>query len=90
MLALVNRAANEAIFKSTHAELSKAATIARTAAVRFGVQLPELSAGLDTRSQGFGTAALALHDSYRVPLRGSGLGSRRLTGLAIQHEGFGG
>ena len=89
MLALVNRAANEAIFNSTQEQLEKAATKARTAAVRFGVQLPELTAGLDNRSQGFGTGALALHDSNRVPVRGCGLGSRRLVGLALQHEGLG-
>ena len=89
MLALVHRAANEAIFSSTQEQLEKAASKVRNAAVRFGVQLAELSAGLDTRSQAIGTGALALHDSNRVPVRGCGLGSRRLTGLAIQHEGLG-
>jgi len=89
MLALVNRAANEAIFSTSQKELASAAYRAKTAAKRFGVQLPDLSAGLDTRSQGFGTGALSLHDSSRVPVRATGLGSRRLTGLAIQHEGLG-
>ena len=89
MLALVNRAANEAIFSNSQKELASAATRAKTAAKRFGVQLPDLSVGLDTRSQGFGTGALSLHDSARVPVRATGLGSRRLTGLAIQHEGLG-
>jgi putative ATP-dependent endonuclease of the OLD family len=89
MLALVNRAANEAIFNSTQEQLDRAAARTRKAAVRFGVQLTELTAGLDNRSQGFGTGALALHDSNRVPVRGCGLGSRRLIGLAIQHEGLG-
>jgi putative ATP-dependent endonuclease of OLD family len=89
MLALVNRAANDAILSSTRAELEQAAKRASAAAVRFGVSLPELLVGLDTRSQGFGTGALALHDTNRVPVRGCGLGSKRLTGLAIQHEGLG-
>lgn len=89
MLALVNRSANEAIFNNSRTELEKAAQRASTAAIRFGVQLPDLSAGLDTRSQAFGTGALALHDANRVPVRAFGLGSKRLTGLAIQHEGLG-
>ncbi len=89
MLALVNRAANAAIFSASQRELASAAMRAKAAAIRFGVQLPDLVAGLDTRSQGFGTGALSLHNSTRVPVRASGLGSRRLTGLAIQHEGLG-
>jgi len=89
IFASVNRAASDAISNSEHEGLAKAAKKVKDAANLFGVQLPELSAGLDTRTQGFGVSALALHDSNRIPVRGSGLGSRRLTGLAIQHEGLG-
>jgi len=53
MLALVNRAANEAIFSASQKELASAANRAKVAAKRFGVQFPDLAAGLDTRSQGF-------------------------------------
>lgn len=89
MLALVNRAANESIFANAKTELASAASRAKSAAQRFGVRLSDLAAGLDTRAQGFGTGALSLHESTRVPVRATGLGSRRLTGLAIQHEGLG-
>ncbi len=89
VLAMVHRAANEAVFATENAELCKAANRAKDAAIRFGVALPDLQAGLDTRSQGFGTGALVLHDDTRIPIRSVGLGSRRLTGLAIQHEGLG-
>jgi hypothetical protein len=48
MLALVNRAANESIFGNAKIELTNAAGRAKTAAQRFGVQLSDLTAGLDT------------------------------------------
>lgn len=89
VLAAVHRAANEAVFSTDNEALNKAASRAKDAAVKFGVALPNLQAGLDTRSQGFGTGALVLHDDSRIPIRSVGLGSRRLAGLAIQHEGLG-
>lgn len=89
VLAAVHRAANQAVFSSDNEALNKAASRAKDAAVKFGVALPNLQAGLDTRSQGFGTGALVLHDDSRIPIRSIGLGSRRLAALAIQHEGLG-
>ena len=89
MLAIANRAATEAIAGKSHEELEVVSEKAREAATRFGVQLSELKPGLDTYSLPIGSAALALHDDSSLPLRTLGLGSRRLTGLAIQQSGLG-
>jgi putative ATP-dependent endonuclease of OLD family len=88
-LAVANRATNDAIFSNPNADLEEAAKKVRETARHFGVRLPTLRAGLDVQSSSIGTSALSLHDDRRVPIRASGLGSRRLTGLAIQHEGLG-
>jgi len=89
MLAVANRATNEAIRLSPKSELQDAASKVRETAKLFGVQLSELSAGLDVQSSLLGSSALSLHDDRRIPVRANGLGSRRLTGLAIQHDGVG-
>lgn len=88
-LALANRAANAAIAGTSHDDLESAAKKAQEAARQFGVTTPALRPGLDAQSLSFGTGALALHDESLIPLRSSGLGTRRLTTLAIQQIGLG-
>jgi hypothetical protein len=88
-LALANRAANAAIAAADLDDLQTAAKRAQEAAKEFGVNTSPLKPGLDTQSISFGVSALSLHDERQVPLRAMGLGTRRLTGLAIQKAGLG-
>ena len=89
-LAIANRAAHAAIFNATTLnELDVAAEQVREAAKEFGVNTSTLHPGLDTQMVSFGSGALSLHDEKKIPLRAVGLGSRRLTGLAIQQAGLG-
>ncbi len=88
-LAQAHRAANAAIAGASLAELEAAATKAQEAALAFGVDTLPLRPGLDTQSLSFGTGALSLHDERQVPIRATGLGTRRLMGLAIQQASLG-
>jgi hypothetical protein len=88
-LAIANRAAHKAIAEAPLEDLQKAAEAARTAAVAFGVNIPALRPGLDVQSFSVGSGALALQDLNGVPLRATGLGTRRLAALAVQQTGLG-
>ncbi len=88
-LALANRAANAAIAGTPQADLESAANIAQEAAKEFGVNVTPLKPGLDASALSLGSGALTLHDDQSVPLRATGLGTRRLTALGIQHIGLG-
>jgi len=88
-LAQAHRAANAAIAGASLAELEDAAAKAKQAALAFGVDTLPLRPGLDTQSLSFGSGALSLHDERQVPLRATGLGTRRLIGLAIQQTSLG-
>lgn len=77
------RQARTAIAGLQGTPLHDAATIAQTEAVRLGsAPFVDLRPGLDPRV-GSGSAVLVLHEGS-VPLTNYGLGSRRLTSLAIQ------
>jgi len=88
-LAIANRAAHEAIANASLVDLQEAAEVARKAALEFGVKFPALRPGLDTQSFSVGSGALALQDAQGVPLRATGLGTRRLAALAVEQTGLG-
>lgn len=86
LLAAAGRTAREAVNPGQLGRLQEAATRTAALAEAFGVKpsgtfLPGLDPGLTTP----GAGGLALHDGP-VPLRRSGLGTRRLTLLAVQRE----
>lgn len=77
------RQARSAIESLEGTPLHEAASIAQTEAARLGsAAFTKLTPGLDPRV-GSGSAVLVLHNG-KVPLTNFGLGSRRLTSLAIQ------
>ena len=88
-LALAHRAANAALAGTPHEDLESAASMVQKAAKAFGVTLPPLHPGLDASALSLGSGALTLHDEQSVPLRATGLGTRRLLALGIQDIGLG-
>ena len=82
-LTAAQRRAREASFADTHEKLDAAAKSAYEHAVAFGIPPgPHFQPGLDVRGMG-GAANLVLHQE-RIPLKYSGLGTKRLVTLAIQ------
>jgi putative ATP-dependent endonuclease of the OLD family len=87
VLADASRRAREAVASATLNELKKSAERASEAAGAFGVHPKnQYNVGLDAKLSVTGQSTLTLHDG-QVPARLSGLGSRRLLTLAIQHQG---
>jgi hypothetical protein len=87
-LAAAHRKTRTAVEEADLEALGEAADRAAAAAKAMGAgaknsYVPRLDPG----AVGLGAAALGLHDGH-VPVRGAGLGSRRLTALAIQRESF--
>jgi hypothetical protein len=79
------RHARIAVAELSDTPLHDAAAIARDSAVKLGsAPYEDLRPGLDPRS-GSGASSLVLHEGA-VPLTSFGLGSRRLTSLAIQDQ----
>jgi putative ATP-dependent endonuclease of OLD family len=77
------RQARRVVAELSDTPLHEAATLAQVEAIRLGsAPYVDLRPGLDPRV-GTGSAALVLHEGD-VPLTNYGLGSRRLTSLAIQ------
>lgn len=77
------REARRAVAELVDTPLHSAALLAQTEAIRLGsAPYTDLRPGLDPRI-GSGSASLVLHEGD-VPLTNYGLGSRRLTSLAIQ------
>ena len=54
----------------------------------FGVKMESLRPGLDLKAVSFGAGTISLHEN-KIPLRSFGLGTKRLTSLAIQQSGIG-
>src|SRR6266540_6594436 len=82
IVAEAHRKARAAVFGEANPELQNAADKAQIAAVELGVRpRGTFRPGLNPRSGG--SAALILHDG-EIPVAATGLGSRRLTALAIQ------
>lgn len=78
------RQARDLIKDNPVAEITDAALRARIASISFGAYVgSEFSAGLDTQKISTSLATLTLHNEG-VPIKMSGLGTRRLTALAIQ------
>lgn len=78
------RKARNLIRENPIAELIATAAKVRTASVELGAYTAnEFAAGLDTQRSSTSLATLTLHGEG-VPIRMSGLGTRRLTALAIQ------
>ncbi|HVF12628.1 MAG TPA: AAA family ATPase [Actinomycetota bacterium] len=87
-LASVHRTAREMVNTSQLAALNRAAEVASENARALGAgHNTTYRAALDPGAGGIGTGALGLHDES-VPVRASGLGSRRLAALAIQRASF--
>lgn len=79
------RQARQAVTLLQGTPLHKAAELARRAVIKLGgTSFGTLRPGLDPTA-GSSTATLVLHDGV-VPLTGFGLGTRRLTSLAIQQN----
>jgi hypothetical protein len=87
-ICLANRAACEALEEAPLEDLKESTKIVQGAVKDFGVNLGPLRAGLDTKAISIGTSTIALHEG-KIPLRGFGLGTKRLTALAIQQSGVG-
>ena len=84
-LTAAQRRAREVSFTNSHEKLDAAAKSAYEHAVGFGIPPgPRFQPGLDVRAMG-GAASLALHHE-RIPLKHSGLGTKRLIALAIQRS----
>lgn len=78
------RQARDLVKDNPVAEITDAASRARIASISFGAYVgSEFSAGLDTQKVSTSLSTLTLHDEG-VPIKMSGLGTRRLTALAIQ------
>lgn len=85
-LALVQREAQKAFDEASLPELNAGAEKAKEAAEKFGLEANgEYHPGLDPGSLSLGQGALALYDG-KIPVRAKGLGSRRLTAIALQQS----
>ncbi|MEW6229513.1 MAG: ATP-binding protein, partial [Bacillota bacterium] len=88
VIAVANRRAREAVSEMELEEWQQIADQAKVMARRFGVALDDLRPGLDAQRVRFGQGVLSLYDGP-IPLQSFGLGSRRLTALALQAAGVG-
>lgn len=85
---LANRAACEALEEAPLADLQKSTELVQEAVKDFGVNLGPLRPGLDTKAVSIGAGTISLHEG-KIPLRGYGEGTKRLTSLAIQQSAVG-
>ena len=84
-LTAAQRRAREVSFTDNHEKLDAAAESAYEQAVAFGIpQGPKFRPGLDVRAMG-GAASLALHQE-KIPLKNSGIGTKRLVAFALQRS----
>lgn len=83
-LATAHRSARDMVNSAELAELKAAAERASEKAIELGAGAAQIYVpAMDPDSISVGTGALGLHEG-RVPVRASGLGSRRLAALAVQ------
>jgi len=68
------------------ADLQESTKIVQGTIKNYGVNFDSLRPGLDTKSVSIGAGTISLHDG-KIPLRGYGEGTKRLTSLAIQQSG---
>lgn len=87
-VAIAHRAARAAISSTPLNELQQVAARVQQTVSEFGVSVVALRPGLDLEGTTFGQAAISLHDG-NIPLRATGLGTRRLATLAVQQTGLG-
>lgn len=86
VLANANRSAREAVASASLTELTRSAEIASEIAKEFGVKPQnQYLPGLDAKLSVSGQSTITLHDD-KIPVRMTGLGSRRLLVLAIQQK----
>jgi hypothetical protein len=67
-------------------DLQGSTEIVQNAVKDYGVNFGSLRPGLDTKAVSIGAGTISLHEG-KVPLRGYGMGTKRLTSLAIQQSG---
>lgn len=87
-ICLANRAACQAVEDAPLDDLKKSADVVQNAIAEFGVKMDSVRPGLDTKAVSLGVGTICLHDN-KIPLRSFGLGTKRLTSLAIQQTGIG-
>lgn len=87
-ICMANRAACQAVENAPLDDLKMSAEIVQKAAANFGVKIESLRPGLDSKAVSFGAGTISLHEN-KIPLRSFGLGTKRLTSLAIQESGIG-
>ncbi len=85
---LANRAACEALEEAQLDDLKESTEIVQKTIKDYGVNLGRLRPGLDTKAVSIGIGTISLHEG-KIPLRGYGEGTKRLTSLAIQQSGEG-
>lgn len=88
VIATANRKAREAVGEMELAEWQRVADQAKAMARKYGVPVNALQPGLDVRAIRFGQGVLSLFDGP-IPVQSFGLGSKRLSALAVQEAGIG-
>ncbi len=88
VIAIAHRKAREAVSEMELDEWQQVADQAKAMVRDYGVRVSDLRPGLDTRAVRFGQGVLSLYDGA-VPLQAFGLGSKRLSALAMQEAGIG-
>ena len=83
-----SRQARAIVADADLASLNEATAKARESAKFMGVEFKDLKHGLDAASLSFGNSGLGLHEA-NIPLRQWGLGTRRLSALAVQQSDTG-
>ncbi len=89
-LAELARSARDAFGQQAEAGLSKALEVVQTTAAKLGVPVGDVvKAMLDAQSVSFSGGTIALHNETGVPLKGLGLGSKRLLVAGLQRAAAG-
>lgn len=88
VIAVANRKAREAVSGMDLDEWQKIADKAKEKTRNYGLPVNELRPGLDVNAIRFGQSVLSLYNGA-VPLQSLGLGSKRLSALAVQEAGIG-
>jgi len=84
-LAELGRSARDAFGQQAEAGLPKALEVVHTTARKLGVPVGDVvKAMLDAQSVSFSGGTIALHDATGIPLKGLGLGSKRLLVAGLQ------
>ena len=86
-ICLATRSACQAIDEAPLKDLTSSAQSVQKKAAEFGVKIHSLRPGLDSKALSQSPGTISLHDN-KTPLRSFGLGTKRLTSLAIQQSGI--